>query len=171
MKLSSAVENLARGLAILGGLALVAITSIIVVSITGRALTDHGLGPLPGDFELVEALTAFAVFSFLPWCQLQRGHATVDVFTKALPERINHAIDCIAELLMTLAVLLIAWRLYYGMLDKLQFGETSFILQFPLWWGFAASLVAAVAGVVISLFVLFQRLRTLFTADRAGETS
>ena len=171
MKISSAVENLARGLAIAGGLALVAITGIIVVSITGRALIHQGLGPVPGDFELVEVLTAFAVFAFLPWCQLRRGHATVDVFTKALPERANAAIDLVSELLMTLVVILIAWRLCYGMWDKMRFGETSFILQFPLWWSFAASLVAAVAGVVVSLFVFCQRLRSFFIFDRAGEAS
>lgn len=168
MKLASAVEALARWLALLGGLALVVITALTVLSITGRALTAQGLGPLPGDFELVEVLTAFAVFSFLPWCQLRRGHATVDVFTKALPDRANRAIDFVAELLMTLAVVLIAWRLWYGMWDKLNYGETSFILQFPLWWGFAASMTAAAAGVVVSLFVLFQRWRAL-AAPGAGE--
>src|SRR5690606_10929070 len=102
---------------------------------------------IPGDFELVEALTAFAVFAFLPWCQLQRGHASVDVFTRALPLRVNRAIDLVAEIVMTLVVLLIAWRLWHGMADKQRYHETSFILQFPLWWGFAAAFVAAGAGV------------------------
>lgn len=170
MKISSAIEGLARGLAIAGGLALLAVTFLTVASITGRTLTRQGLGPVPGDFELVEALTAFAVFSFLPWCQLRRGHATVDVFTRALPARVNLAIDLVAEFLMTLAVALIAWRLWHGMWDKLAYGETTFILQFPLWWGFAASMAAAAAGVAVSAFVLFQRLRA-FLAFRAGEAS
>lgn len=168
MKISSAVEGLARGLAIAGGLALVAVTFITVASIIGRAMTRQGLGPVPGDFELVEALTAFAVFAFLPWCQLRRGHASVDVFTRALPVRVNLAIDLVAEFLMTLAVMLIAWRLWHGMWDKIGYGETTFILQFPLWWGFAASMIAAAAGVVVSMFVLFQRLRELLATDSDG---
>ena len=54
-----------------------------VVSIVGRASLTWAwvLGPVPGDFELVEVGTGFAVFAFLPWCQLKRGHATVDLFT------------------------------------------------------------------------------------------
>lgn len=175
MRIPAVAEGLARGLAVLGGLALLAVTGLTVVSIVGRAFTRQGLGPIPGDFELVEALTAFAVFAFLPWCQLRRGHATVDVFTRALPARVNRGIDLAAELLMTLTVVLIAWRLWYGMADKLRYHETTFILQFPLWWSFAAAFVAAAAGVLVSLHVLLLRLRAFLAADDdvdgAGEPS
>lgn len=169
MRIPAVAEALARWLAMLGGLALVAVTGLTVTSIVGRALTRQGLGPIPGDFELVEALTAFAVFAFLPWCQLRRGHATVDVFTRALPERANRAIDLAAELLMTLVVVLIAWRLWHGMWDKLRYHETTFILQFPLWWSFAAAFAAAAAGVLVSFCVVALRLRELLAvADDAA---
>lgn len=168
MKPSVAVEWLARLLAVLGGLALVAVTCLTVVSVTGRAFVRQGLGPVPGDFELVEVLTAFAVFSFLPWCQLRRGHATVDVFTRFLPERANRFIDLAAELLMTLVVVLIAWRLWHGLLEKRLYQETTFILQFPVWWGFAAAMVAAAVGVAVSVLVTVRRVRDLFAADAAA---
>jgi TRAP-type C4-dicarboxylate transport system permease small subunit len=126
------------------------------------------LGPVPGDFELVEALTAFAVFAFLPWCQLKRGHATVDVFTRLLPPRANRLIDLACEVLMTMVVALIAWRLWHGMLDKMRYHETSFILQFPLWWAFAAAWVAAAAGVAVSACAVWLRLRDLFMPEDAS---
>jgi TRAP-type C4-dicarboxylate transport system permease small subunit len=153
------MTGLARGLAIIGGLALVAITVITVVSITGRGLTAFGLKPVPGDFELVEAGTAFAVFAFLPWCQLTRGHATVDVFTSFLSARANRVIDVVAEFVMTAVVILIAVQLWHGMWDKVRYNETTFILQFPVWWGFAAAMVAASVGVVVSLYVLVVRVQ------------
>lgn len=168
MKPSGAVEWLARGLAVLGGLALVAVTCLTVVSVAGRAFVRQGLGPVPGDFELVEALTAFAVFAFLPWCQLRRGHAEVDVFTRFLPERANRVIDLVVDVLMTLAAVLIAWRLWHGLLDKRLYRETTFILQFPVWWGFAAAFAAAAAGVVVSLHVAVLRVRALFAAAPDG---
>jgi len=168
-RISASVERLARLLAVLGGLVLLAVTALIVASITGRALSRQGLGPVPGDFELVEALTAFAVFSFLPWCQLRRGHATVDVFTRMLPERANRLIDLVCEALMTAVVVLIAWRLGYGMADKLRYHETTFILQFPLWWSYAAAFAAAAAGVVVSVYALAQRLREFLAPAKAGE--
>ncbi len=159
MNLSRIMTGLARGLAIIGGLALVAITVITVVSITGRGLTAFGLKPVPGDFELVEAGTAFAVFAFLPWCQLTRGHATVDVFTSFLSARANRVIDVVAEFVMTAVVILIAVQLWHGMWDKVRYNETTFILQFPVWWGFAAAMVAASVGVVVSLYVLVVRVQ------------
>jgi TRAP-type C4-dicarboxylate transport system permease small subunit len=157
--LSRAVVGMARWLAILGGIVLVAITVMTVLSIVGRSMISLGLGPVPGDFELVEAGAAFAVFAFLPWCQVNRGHATVDVFTSYLSPAANRVIDLIAELVMTLVIVLVAWRLWYGMMDKIQYGEMTFILQFPVWWGFAAAMFAATVGVLVSLFVLYVRVR------------
>ncbi|MFC3726540.1 TRAP transporter small permease [Neoaquamicrobium sediminum] len=165
MRRSAAIEWLARALAILGGLVLVVITLLIVVSITGRGLVRQGLGPIPGDFELVEAMTAFAVFSFLPWCQLQRAHATVDVFTSFFPDRINRVIDLLAELLMTLVMILLAWRLWYGMMDKIRYQETTFILQFPVWWGFAAAMCAIVVGVIVSVYMTIVRAKEAFAGE------
>lgn len=161
MPLYSIIARLARWLAVLGGLSLIAITVMTVVSITGRALVWAGLGPVPGDFELVEVGTAIAVFSFLPWCQLNRGHATVDAFTGFLPDRANRVIDLVTGLLMLLVMLLLAWRLWHGMMDKIRYQETTFILQFPVWWGYAAAMVALVVGVVVSAFVVCLRFREL----------
>lgn len=191
MSLSPVIVWLARALAILGGAVLVVITAITVVSIAGRAavtvaymgtpddmflwqwlragaraLVDLGAGPVTGDFELVEAGTGFAVFAFLPWCQLNRGHATVDLFTSFLPGGANRLIDLVSELLMTLIITLIAWRLWVGMMDKLRYGETTFILQFPVWWPFAACMVAAAIGVLVSFYMLFIRVQEM----REGRT-
>ena len=159
MKLPRMIEGLARALAIAGGMVLVALTVLVVVSITGRALLTLGIGvgPVPGDFELVEAGTGFAVFAFLPWCQLKRGHATVDLFTNMLSAGANRVIDLVTEILMTLVLGLIAWRLYAGTVDKFSYGETTFILQYPVWWPLAASLVAAAIAVVVSFYLTVIR--------------
>ena len=55
------VYRLSQWAAIIGGLALVALTLMIVASVSGRAMLGLGLGPVPGDFELVEVGTAIAV--------------------------------------------------------------------------------------------------------------
>lgn len=159
MTMSPVIVRLARGLAFLGGLVLIAITVITVISIAGRSMVPLGLGPVPGDFELVEAGTAFAVFAFLPWCQLMRGHASVDLLATVFPPAMNRAVDLISEALMTFIIVLIAWRLWAGTIDKLNYGETTFILQFPVWWAYAVALVAALVAVVVSFYMLYVRLR------------
>jgi len=157
VKLPGLIHALARWLAILGGVVLVAITVMTVVSITGRTLIPFGLAPVPGDFELVEAGTAFAVFAFLPWCQLNRSHATVDLFTNYLSAAANRWIDLASEILMALVTILIAWRLWVGMFDKIAYHETTFILQFPVWWGFAVCAAATIVGVVVALYLVVVR--------------
>lgn len=146
-------------MAVLGGIVLCALMLMTTVSVAGRAANTLGLGPVPGDFELVSAGTAFCIFAFLPWCQLKRGHVTVDLFLINLGVRVNFFIDIIANLLMTVAAAIVAWRLYAGMVDKMSYGETTFILQFPLWWAFAACVVGAVIYVLICLYTVWRSLR------------
>ena len=153
------VYALARCIAWFGALVLTAIALMSVVSISGRALTPLGLAPVPGDFELVEAGTALAVFCFLPWCHLTRGHAVVDLFWKRAI-RLS-CVDCWtswASALMLLAWLFLTWRMGVAAAEYHANGEMSFILQMPVWYGYAASLVPAVFGCVAYLWRLLESL-------------
>ncbi|WP_119166100.1 TRAP transporter small permease [Algihabitans albus] len=155
------IHRAALSLALAGGGALLAMTGLTVVSVTGRGLIALGLGPVPGDYELVEMAAAFAIFSFLPWCQLQRGHVTVDLFMAPLGRRVNLAADLIGNLLLTAAAGVIAWRLWLGLQDRLSFGETSFILGIPLWIGYVFAALGAALFVVVSAYTALRSLREL----------
>ncbi|MEZ5538143.1 MAG: TRAP transporter small permease [Thiolinea sp.] len=162
---------LANAMALIGGLILTALIILTCISILGRGgntfahsglaesfpglsewLIDTGIGPIQGDFELVEAGIAFAIFAFLPICQLRGGHASVDIFTSQMPPRFNQFLTVFWEILLAIIIVLISWRLFMGMLDKMNYNETTFLLQFPVWWAyafsFAASLVAIYCAVV-----------------------
>lgn len=169
------VERLARGLSVLtawaGGLALLVIVALTVVSILGRAGQSLGLPvtSLPGDTELVEFGTGFAVFAFLPWCSYSRGHATVDMLQPLFGHRLNRTIDLIADLLMLGLALLLTWRLWLGLLDKRSYHETTFILRTEVWLGYAAGMVGAVAFVLVAGFCVLRSARSLAgAAGRAG---
>lgn len=153
---SRALRSFCRAVALLGGLLLLAIMAVVVVSVTGRSLTSIGLGPIPGDFELVEAGGALAIFCFLPWCQLQKGHVSVDILQSVLGRGTNAGLDTLYNLIMTGLSALIAWRLWAGMLDKMTYGETTFILQFPVWWGYAVCMPVAVLTVVACLWTAVE---------------
>jgi TRAP-type C4-dicarboxylate transport system permease small subunit len=155
-RLERPIRMLARALALLGGLALVFMIVLTVVSVTGRGFVWAGLGPVPGDYELAEMAAAFAIFAFLPWCQLERGHVTVDLFLSAAGPAVNRAIDVVADIVLTLVAALIAWRLWAGMTDKLSYNETSFILQVPVWWGYAAAMTGAAMFLAVSAFSILR---------------
>ncbi|MFN0264202.1 TRAP transporter small permease [Tepidamorphus sp. 3E244] len=157
-----AVELVAKALALLGGLVLVAVMLLVVVSITGRALIPFGLGPVPGDFELVEAGTAFAIFAFLPWCQYSRGHVAVDILVPIIGKRRDAVLYVDHNLMMTAVAAFITWRLWAGMLDKMTYNETTFILRLPVWWGYAICVPLAVAFTLVAAFTVVRSWREAF---------
>lgn len=152
---------LARLMAYVGGAVLIAVIVTTCISIFGRSLLWAGLGPIQGDFEIVEFGIGFAIFAFLPWCQYARGNARVDLFTPAYPAIMNRVIDLIADLLTFGAAYIITWRLYLGMLDKQKYHETSFILQFPVWIGYLIALIGAVAFTIVAAFCVIRSLKEL----------
>lgn len=164
--------NLAKYVAILGGLVLVAVAVMTSISIIGRALIPLGLHPIRGTYELIEAGIAFAVFAFMPWCHLKKGHASVEVFTTKFPDRVNAAIDMIADLILALVAILLTWKLYDGMLAKMQYNETTFILRFPIWWAYAVCLVGLVTWIIVGAWSAFKDGRMVLTGRTfdTGET-
>jgi TRAP-type C4-dicarboxylate transport system permease small subunit len=146
------IYQTSRGLAWFGALVLALISLLTVASIAGRALSFAGLGPVPGDFELVEAGTALAVFSFMPWCHLKGGHAVVDILWGQYPAPVRRVLVILSDALMLVVWVLLVWRMGIAMHEYRLNGEVSFILQMPVWWGYAASMVPAVLGCVAYLW-------------------
>ena len=156
------VERLALGMAWAGGGALLLVALITLVSILGRALIPFGLKPLRGEFELVQAGTAFVVCAFLPWAHLKRGHASVAVLSDHFPPFINRLIDLLVDVLMLAMAILLTWRLGAGMLDKLSYGETTFLLRMPLWWAYAICLPGLGAWSIVALWASLDSGAALF---------
>ncbi len=165
--------GLAQGMAILGGLALTTIIVIVCLSILGReangllhaigtgwaeTMLGWGIGPINGDFELVESGVAFAIFAFLPLCQITGAHATVDIFTSKLPKPVLRVLKAVIEVVFAAVLIVIAWRLWDGMLSKKQYGETTFLIQFPIWWAYAASLVGACVAALVGTYMAGVRM-------------
>ncbi len=172
------IKTLARVTALVGGAVLLVLIILTTLSIVGRSLNKlmHGaffseqltgvsqfvlglgVGEIRGSYELLEAGVAFAIFSFLPICQLHGAHANVDVFTSFLSERFNRWIAAFWEVVLALVFLLIIWRLYGGMERYFGNGETTLFLQFPVWWSYAASFAAGVVVCIIAVYCAVLRI-------------
>ncbi|MAU98765.1 MAG: hypothetical protein CMP81_23275 [Fulvimarina sp.] len=157
-------------MAFVGGLFLLVIVVLTCLSIAGRSLLTLGVccGPVPGDVEMIEIASAIAVFLFLPFCQLKRGHVTVDIFAGLMGPRGVRLTDLVGNVLMSAAAIVILWRLELGFEDKLRSGETTFILAIPLWWGYAASLVGAAAFALVSVYTVLRSVRELSTGKASA---
>jgi hypothetical protein len=63
----------------------------------------------------------------------------------------------VTEIAFALVLILIAVKLGDGMLSKIKNGETSFLLEFPVWWAYAASLVAAIVAAIVGIYMAVIR--------------
>lgn len=160
------VARITTGLAIVAGVVLAAMAVMTVISITGRALIWAGLSPIPGDFELVEMGCAIAVFGFLPYCHLHRGHVTVDILVTVFPTWAFNLLTTIGDLTIAAIATVVAWRMWFGLQEKLAYGESTMILGAPLWIGYVLSFVGAVWLVVVCVFVLWRDARHLIQGVR-----
>lgn len=152
--LGRSIYGLAKVTALAGGAVLTLVIAMVTVSIVGRTLLWAGLRPITGDYELASAGVAFAVFSFLPWAHLVRGHAVVTLVTDRFGPKVNSWILVVTDAMMLATAAFIAWRLWFGMLDKFAYRETTLLLRMPLGWPYAAAMVGATIFVIIALYVL-----------------
>ncbi|MBM1221679.1 TRAP transporter small permease [Ponticoccus sp. SC2-23] len=169
--------TLSRVMAILGGFVLSILILIVCLSIIGRSansflhtdvaqslfpglaqwLIDAGVGAIRGDFELVEAGMAFSIFAFLPLTQVTVGHATVDIFTSWMPERALRILRALIEVLFAVVLIVIAVQLFSGMQSKIRSGQTTLLLQFPVWWAYAGSVLGAGVAAVVAVYMALAR--------------
>ncbi|WP_191285846.1 TRAP transporter small permease [Aliiroseovarius zhejiangensis] len=173
MRVGRMMEFASRWMAYSGGAILVAIALTTVVSIIGRTLSGLGLGPVKGDYEIVEMGCAVAVFAFMPWCQLKRGHVTVDIFISKLPDRMQAILGLIGDLFLTGAAFIILWRLWLGFGEKFPFGseglraalgmgdkpffpESTYELEIPLWIPFGLCLIGAAFFLIVAAYSVWR---------------
>lgn len=181
--MKSMMLGLSRFMSVLGGLVLSFLILLTCTSIAGRLLNGFfhgdfmtaiapglsdwmlklGVGPVTGDFELVEAGVAFAIFAFIPLCQMTAGHASVDIFVSFMPERLVGFLRMVTEVVFGLVLVVIAVQLCSGMLDKIDNRETSFLLAYPVWWAYALSLFGAVAAAIVGVYMGAVRVYEYFT--------
>ncbi|MGB1208049.1 MAG: TRAP transporter small permease [Paracoccaceae bacterium] len=173
-----AMFRLSQGMAMLGGAVLLAMIVLTVLSVIGReanaflngdamqahakgaadALIALGINTVKGDTEIVQAGIAFAIFAFLPLCQITGSHASVDIVTARMGPGMNRWLRVGADIAMAVVLVLIAHRLADGTFSKWRVGETTLFLQFPVWWAFGASLIGACVAASVAVYVATARL-------------
>lgn len=149
---AGAVARIVHAWAILGGIVLVTVVMINVLSVIGGVVWK----PFPGDFELTEIGCAVAAFAFLPYCQLTGANVTADIFTSGISARSVDALKLIASLIAMLFGLLLLWRMWHGMLDQKTYGYRTAIVEFQIWWGFVPILVSLALLALASLVTMLE---------------
>jgi TRAP-type C4-dicarboxylate transport system permease small subunit len=149
------LQRLCDASATIGGVVLVAIACVTVVSVIGRAFFSH---PILGDVELVQLGGAVVVASFLPYTQFRRANIIVDFFTTGASEKTQSKLDAFGTLLYSLVLGLVAWRVAVGGIDIKANQETSMLMALPLWIPYLLMVPGLVLCSVIGLVQTLQHL-------------
>ncbi|MSP48656.1 MAG: TRAP transporter small permease [Alphaproteobacteria bacterium] len=155
-RIGRVLELGSTALALAGGLVLTGIMLMSIASIAGRWLLSR---PVPGDFELVEIGSGLAIFLFLPACQLRGANVIVDFFTASLSRRARAWLDGLGALLYTLVAALFAWRLVFGGLDYVSYGERTMVLGLPLWVSFVLIVPATIWLALVAAYTTSRHVR------------
>ena len=150
------VERLSGTIAVLGGLLLLAMAGLVVVSVIGRRFFNS---PVNGDFELVSMGAAIAVFTFLPYTQARRGNILVDTFTNWLPARTNQLIDAFWDLVYAATMGFLAVCLMDGAFEHYRSGQTTMLLQLAIWPAIAISAALMVLLTFVALATALRQIR------------
>ncbi|MEL7470552.1 MAG: TRAP transporter small permease [Pseudomonadota bacterium] len=161
------INSLCAILATTGGALLAGLAVMTVISVTGRSLTSVGLRPITGDFELVEVGCAVAIFSFLPWCQLKRGHVTVDLFVGFGPAWLMRLSTLTGDIIMTLVAVILGWRLWLGMHEMLSNGQETYLLGLPIWYGYVGGMIGASLFILTCLYTVWRAWNDIVSGQTA----
>ena len=157
MSPSGPLERLARAVALAGGLLLVGVMGMTVVSVLGRYLFN---APVPGDYEITELAIGVAVFAFFPYCHITNANIVVELFTGRMPPRFKAALDAVHNITFAIVAGLITWRLFIGGMHKLHDGETTVFLGIPIHWAYFSALLGAGLLAVVCVLLLIRHLKT-----------
>lgn len=151
--------------ALLGGLVLMAVVMLTAWSATSGVAFSR---PLPGDVELTEMLTAVAVFMFLPYCQITGANVAADIFTARASERTVAALTLLSAVIAVIFSAVLAWRMYEGLRDYLEFVETTTILRVPIWCAYIPALVSLGLLLLAAISTAHDALRGLAAGYPGG---
>ncbi len=152
------MERVSRAAAMAGGLLLIGVMVMTVISVIGRYVFN---APIPGDYEITELVCGVAVFAFFPYCHMRNANIVVEFFTARLSPRRKTMLDTLHNFAFTVVAALIAWRLCVGGLHKLADEETTLFLDIPIHWGYFPALLGAVLLTAVCAWVLYRHIRAL----------
>ena len=176
------IHKIARFSAFIGGIVLTALALLMTLSIMGGAIAkigysdwlmryspfladiiqQSGIRTIIGMYEIIKFGIAFVIFAFLPITTFERAHAVVDVFTNRLPKHLQHILIIMWEILFFIILMLITWRLFFGLERMMSAGIISQELKIPEWWGFAVAFLQMIFATAISAFVVFVEITSFF---------
>jgi TRAP-type C4-dicarboxylate transport system permease small subunit len=151
-----ALFGVSRVCALLGGVLLVLCAALTTISILGHALFR---APIHGEHDLVTFGASWAVYLFLPWCQMIKGNVVVDFFLASAPARLRAALDALGSLVYGVIAAILIWRMSVGAEEVMRSGQSSAVLKVPYWTSFPVVLFCLALLFAITTYTMWRSIR------------
>jgi len=129
----------ARLWALMGGVILAAIVAVTVVNVAAFGLDavarlfGRSVAGISGYEDFVQLAIGAASPMFLPLCQADKGHLSVDFLTRRFGARTEQVLERIGAGLIALTASGLAIAMIFGMLETLDDNALSRVLGWPVW--------------------------------------
>jgi TRAP-type C4-dicarboxylate transport system permease small subunit len=154
-KIASLTSRWAAGLAAVILTAMMLLTGFDVVL---RYVFDK---PIPGSLELTEFMMVIVIAFGLAYCALQKRHVRIDLVVSKLPDRVQTAMNGIANLAFLGLFVVITWRSFFRMQSMYEGQLTSAVLFIPK---FPFMLLMIIGCAILCLVVLRDAIDCLYQA-------
>lgn len=137
-----------------GGLAALALASMMLLTVTDVVLRAVANRPIRGTFELIELLLAATFFFALPAAFLRNENIVVDIVDRMLPRRVT-LLKRLAEILAIVIIATMAWQGWKVAQDTLLFGDVTADLELPRIWYWIPVLAGLIgSGIVAAVMAI-----------------
>lgn len=133
------IHFLAWLMAMAAGVLFALVVLITVINVGGFILNTivrpfgGTVSGLPGYEDAVSVFVGMAVFFILPYCQLSRGHVSVDLFTSRMSPRSLRMLTRSTDLVMAIAAGFFTIMLVSGLFEYRDDGVRTPVLGWPVW--------------------------------------
>lgn len=139
----------------IAALDLAAMMTLTFLDVTGRKFFAS---PIYGAYEVTEFMMGVLIFSALPLVTAGENHVSIDVFDHFIAPAIGRWQRCIVNLLSSVVLAFLGWRLWILSASHLRTNEVTMTLHIPHGPFSRAFAVLAILAAVACLVVALEHL-------------
>ena len=125
------IGGLSRVLAVISAMLILVIMVIMVADVGRRYFTGRSF---PGVIEYSEVMMVAVIYLGLAYAQRKGDHIGVDIFTTRMPERVAQLVKATGLIIVSLALLWMAWETFLVAQRSVASGEYRFgLARVPIW--------------------------------------
>lgn len=150
--ISLLVRRFATVVETVAALCLAAVMVIVFASSLGRYLFAS---PIPDAFDLSRLVLGLSIAWGYAVLGFRGGHICVDLLAEALPARVRHGVEILAQGVLLIFTVALVWKVFGRVTDAYASSEATFDLRLPVWpliggiWlGLAVAVLTTLAGLI-----------------------